>query len=370
VDITTQVAVNQVATGAATRVGVLFRFQNTNNYYEARIVFNTNTNMQIGIFKNVNGTANFIGGSTDVSISGVSHVAGEVYSVRVQAQDSTIRMKIWRPATSSEPTLWTHTVIDNISPPAGTSGLRVRTVTGNTNVGLVVSIPSFTAENNDSDGYELQRQDDVDTDWETIMRTQSSLASSFIDYEARVGVESRYRIRQANALDFWSDWSATVVNTLSAPGVTVASDGNSTLIFTTNFGQDGAYNLAAVMTFPTDTEESFDFIESNEVAFSRLYGRNFILASHPTERGGEQFTRNIIVQQAAIPLPSLGNFRTLRDMAWLAAPYICVRDELGNRWLANVIVPDGIVSRNRRLYIASLTITEVTDTPAIIDPEA
>jgi len=49
-------------------------------------------------------------------------------------------------------------------------------------------------------------------------------------------------------------------------------------------------------------------------------------------------------------------------------PYICVRDEDGNRWLATVLVPSGRVLRDRRLYMAPISVIEVTATPAPVDP--
>ena len=55
-------------------------------------------------------------------------------------------------------------------------------------------------------------------------------------------------------------------------------------------------------------------------------------------------------------------------MAWADVSYICVRDEEGNRWLANVNVPQGVVQNRRRLYIATVSIVEVTETPSPVDP--
>jgi hypothetical protein len=370
VDVQTTFKTNQLAVTSAIRFSVVFRYVDPNNYYEARVLMNTTTSMQVGIFKVVAGTATFIGGTSDVTVSGVTHAVNVVYGLHVRTSGPVVYMSLWNATNSDEPTLWSLTAIDNVSPPIGKAGFRIRTAPSNTNSGLIVSVGHAYIDDLDSGGYEIQRQDNIDTDWMTIMRSDSSFASAFADYEPRVGVQSRYRLRKANVMDFWSDWTATLSNTLSSPGVDVAGDGNSVLILSTNWDQTGAKNLAATMSFKSDAEEPFAFIESGDTTFSQMFGRDYQLAAHPTERGGEKFTRNIIVQQAAIALPSLGNFRTLRDMAWQAAPYVCVRDELGNRWLANVQVPDGTVSRNRRLYIASITITEVTATPAIIDPEA
>jgi hypothetical protein len=69
------------------------------------------------------------------------------------------------------------------------------------------------------------------------------------------------------------------------------------------------------------------------------------------------------VANAAVSPERLANISSLRDMAWADVPYICVRDEIGDRWFALVQVPAETVRRNRQLYVAALAITEVSDTP-------
>ena len=101
-----------------------------------------------------------------------------------------------------------------------------------------------------------------------------------------------------------------------------------------------------------------------------MFDRDFFTAFRPLERGGEQFSRTLLVQAAAIAPPTLGDFRALRDMAWDTVSYICVRDEDGNRWLANVVVPSGRVQRSRTLYFAQVNVAEVTATPSPVDPSS
>lgn len=207
---------------------------------------------------------------------------------------------------------------------------------------------------------EIQRADEVSTDYETIAILDID-ATSFCDYEARVGVESQYRVRTVNAYELNGPWT-TGAGTIAAPGVTVSNSGVGTLIFTSN--QDTSVMLAHAMVWDRAINEQFAFPEVGFQELRTQYGRDYFVAFRPTERGGEQFQRTLLINAAAISPPSLGNFHSLRDMAWDTLPYICVRDELGNRWFANVAVPQGNVRRNRRLYLAEVTITEVTDTPA------
>jgi hypothetical protein len=214
--------------------------------------------------------------------------------------------------------------------------------------------------------YELERFDALDGEWQQIMSASSPTVTGFNDYEARVGVASDYRIRACDALDFCGPWT-TGSATIPAPGVTPGGVG--VLIFTSNASQAGAYNLAHVMQWEGGAaQENFAFPEAQSVVLQDMYNKDFPTAFRPLERGGEQFSRVLLVQGAAIAAESLADFRSLRDMAWADVPYIAVRDELGNRWYATVLVPNGNVRRNRTLYFAQVDIIETTDTASPVDP--
>lgn len=221
-----------------------------------------------------------------------------------------------------------------------------------------------TATTGGFDHYQIERSDDISTDFEIIAELSGFDTTTFIDWEARVGVESTYRITSCAVNDFCSISSNTTTYTLASPGVSGVGDGNSVLIFTSNHGPTG--NLAYVMQFEGEPVEEFLFPEADEVELQRRFQKNFFTAHHGTERGGEQFSRTILVQGAAIAAPSLGNTFSLRDLAWGSLPYVCVRDELGNRWFANVQVPSTRVRANRQLYYAEITVSETSDTPAAV----
>jgi hypothetical protein len=208
--------------------------------------------------------------------------------------------------------------------------------------------------------FEIQRSDTIDTTWQQVAYVPTSVLT-FKDYEARVGVLSSYRIRVCDALSFCGPW-VTGSGTVPSPGVTAGNSGIGVLIFTSNRQPNS--NLAYTMVWNGQPTEVFVFPEADSQAFQKMYGRDFQVAFRPLERGGEQFERIILVQAAAITLPSLANTRSLRDLAWADLPYVCVRDELGNRWYANVLVPAGEVQRGRRIYLAQIRVTEVSDTPA------
>lgn len=219
--------------------------------------------------------------------------------------------------------------------------------------------------------YEMQRMDQVDTDWATIMQATSPTASGFSDFEARIGLESSYRIRAVDVYGFEGPWSSTITATLTGPGIDIGCTGGHILVFTSNTAQAGTYNLAYSSIWESGrVEESFSFPEAGDVILQKMYGRDNVTAFHPLERGGERFSRTVLVQAAAIAPPTLGDFRSLRDMAWASVPYICVRDEDGNRWFATVVVPSGRVVHFRQLYMAEVGIIETSSQPYPVDPNA
>lgn len=214
--------------------------------------------------------------------------------------------------------------------------------------------------------YELQRMDTVTTDWQTIMQNTSPSGSSFKDYEARIGLQSSYRIRGVDVLDFPGLWSSTVDITMASPGITGGSciSQGHILVFTSNARQNGSVNLAYSTAWMGSTivEEPFQFPEAGQNVVQMMFDKDFPTVFRPLERGGEVFSRTLLVQAAAISPPTAGNFRSLRDMAWADVPYVCVRDEDGNRWFASVAVPDGNILRDRRLYMATVNVVETSNT--------
>ena len=216
--------------------------------------------------------------------------------------------------------------------------------------------------------YEIQRQDVYDTTWQTIAKLSTQATVSFRDYEARIGVQSSYRIRVVNILGFAGGWSATVSGTIAAPGVTGTKVDSGTLVFTSNTNQAGVYTLAYVEALGGTPTEAVTFPESGRLKLQWMYGHDDQTAFHPTERGGEQFTRALLVQNAAVTGPVVQRgFQSLRDMAWAGLPYVCVRNEIGDRWYANVSVPSGSFSTRfnqaRALQLAQIQVTEVSTSP-------
>lgn len=218
--------------------------------------------------------------------------------------------------------------------------------------------------------YELQRQDDtMDADeWETVAAPAHPLVDVFDDYETRVGVSTHYRIRYVHQNGMVGDWSDTVSAEVQRPGVTGIDGARArVLIFTSNEAPDR--NLAYVPVWQGAASEDFDFVEADTQELQRMFGRDFQVAFRPLERGGVAFSRSLLVNAATIPNETLSRgFESLRDLAWSQLSYVAVRDERGDRWLSNISVPSGTIRDRRRLYVAEIRVTEVTDTPSAPEP--
>ncbi|MFD0787288.1 hypothetical protein ACFQZ8_25585, partial [Micromonospora azadirachtae] len=214
--------------------------------------------------------------------------------------------------------------------------------------------------------YEVQRQDDTmpADEWETIAKVVEPSVTAVDDYEARVGVESRYRIRMVHRLGIAGPWSPPVAATIAAPGVEGRNVDAGVLILTSNHNPAG--NLAYVENFDRSSVEEFTFPEAEQVELQEMFDRDFRTAFRPLERGGVEFTRTVLVNQAAVPPDTMDRgFTDLRDLAWDTVPYVCVRDELRNRWLSTLLVPSASVKRRKtgQLQLAQVQVAEVTATP-------
>jgi hypothetical protein len=216
--------------------------------------------------------------------------------------------------------------------------------------------------------YELQRMDTEDTDWQTIMLINSQSTTAFVDWEARIGLLTSYRIRALNTFNFPGAWSLTVSRTIAAPGVTGVTGNAGVLIFTSNVRQSGVNFVAYAQVFGEEVTEPVGFVEAGWQQLQPMYGKNFLTAFRSVERGGEQFSRTLLAQKAATTGPILDKaVMALRDLAWDDLPYVCVRTEQGDRWFANVAVPDIDIRRYRRLQLVQVVITEVSDTPFAVE---
>jgi hypothetical protein len=293
--------------------------------------------------------------------------------VELQVIGSTLRARAW---DADQPVPWWQLETTDTNLPTGNNAgcfARDETTTATTTfyyTDFTVRPPDFAFG-----ALELQRYDAITGTFDTIMLASSPACTGFSDYEARVGINSVYRIRRLNVYQFAGPWSLQVTGAPPAPGISGGCpDQTGPLMFTSNADQSGQRNCAYIMIWDNAPQEMFQLPEGGNVAFQSLYNRDGRVAFHGTERGLEAFSRQVLIHAGAVDPARLADVHTLRDTAWADLPYVCVRDDLGNRWYANVRVPD--VSSRRTPgndlanTLASVDIVEVTPTPCIIDPNA
>lgn len=361
--ITTKVTMPAVASTNATKIFLIGRFADTSNFYSALFSFDTDGRIGVGWEKWVAGVNSTIGTTT---YGGATYAANRAIWIKAQMYNTVLQAKVWADG-DAEPEEWISVAIDSSLTAAGQVGMRFLLGTGNTTP-TSISVEEYTASWGFG-AFELQRMDPY-TDWQTIMLATSPLVASFNDFEARIGVQSDYRIRACQELDFCGDWSSTVSITPTSPGVDGDAITDSVLMFTSNADTDGSQALAYVESFDGTPQEAFTFFEASDVTFQPMYNRDYRVAFHGTERGGEWFNRTIMVNNVAVTTLNFDQlYQPLRNLAWDSLPYVCVRDGHGSRWFANVQLPTGVVQPPHLSgQFASITVTEVSGEAYPVDP--
>lgn len=208
--------------------------------------------------------------------------------------------------------------------------------------------------------WEVERWTAADG-WQRIAEIPTAATLTFLDLEVRVGVATQYRVRQVRAGDVQSDW-------ITSGNVTATGTEACLLYFTSNLVP--ATGLAYPDVDGSRVVRGFDFIDAGEVTFAEVYGRDYQVSFRTLEKRGVKFQRRILVAGGGQTAPaSVGpaNADPLRALAASsAAPYVCVRDGQGNRWLGAVVVSDlasPIVAPWN--HESAVTVTETTATPAV-----
>lgn len=364
-DITCLVKIADLAETSTLNTGVVGRLTDANNNYGVEFRYDTGGTTVLMLRKRVAGVATDL---VSITVPGINPNVVAWRWLRFQITGSQLRTKVWG-LGQPEPD-WMLATTDTSLTTGNNAGCFAR---DNTTAAApsAFSFESFSVAPPDYTfgALELQRLDTVDFNWQTIMLTTSPTVTGFNDYEARVGISSVYRIRNLNVYNFAGPWSTTVTGAPPTPGVTGGcSDQTGALIFTSNAMQSGGSNAAYVMQWEGFPDEIFQLPEADDVVFQPMYGRDGRVAFHGTERGLETFDRTLLIQAAAIDPVRLADVKTLRDLAWNDLPYICVRDDIGDRWYANVRVPTTSARFNRTKYMARVSIVETTTTPFAVDP--
>lgn len=128
-DVTTRVSVSDMAVGGYISAGVVARYIDVLNYYSFRVHFNTDGSVSAAIQKIFTGSTTYIASDTG---SGWTYSPGDMFNVRVQVEDETLRMRVW-PEGQPEPNTWLLEVTDSDISGEGSVGTRSILSPDNTN---------------------------------------------------------------------------------------------------------------------------------------------------------------------------------------------------------------------------------------------
>jgi hypothetical protein len=133
VAVTVSVPFTDVTGGPLEPANIILRGQSSSDYYLARVTIETNETVTLAIRRETAGTV--IAGP--VTISGLTHSAGQSLRVRFQALGTTLRARVWN-AAAAEPDTWHLSTTSSLINASGFVGVRSGIGAGNTNTKPVV----------------------------------------------------------------------------------------------------------------------------------------------------------------------------------------------------------------------------------------
>lgn len=204
--------------------------------------------------------------------------------------------------------------------------------------------------------YEIERSEDAGVTWNRIFRITDESVTEARDYESPRNTEVLYRMRVVSSIHVASSWT-------DEESFTAALD-DCALLFVSN--EDPTLNLGYV---DTGGSRTYTFLGSDEREYHVLQGLDYQVVTAPLEYRGDRFDANLAVW-AGVEHPNVGRAMFDPLVALMNAPlsYVCVMDETGRRWFADVVVKEGQRTGNK-VHEAPVTVTELTATPSVVDVE-
>lgn len=133
-DVAFDVTIPVNATGGNYDTGdAIFRYVDSNNYYQCHLIADTDGFAKVGIGKLVAGVFTTLAGLVSVG----AYSPGTVVKMRAEVFGSTLKVKGWL-STASEPDSWTGTATDTSFTAAGQLSIKTQLSGGNTNTQPVV----------------------------------------------------------------------------------------------------------------------------------------------------------------------------------------------------------------------------------------
>lgn len=137
-DVYCDMTVAATSTGASQFAGVVARYADVDNLYEARLDFTTTGTVNLTIRERVAGVETAL----DTQTAAVSYTAGTMLRARFQGYGTSLKAKVWTIARG-EPVEWGCEVTDSSLTAAGSLGVKSVRNTGNTNASADIRFDNF-----------------------------------------------------------------------------------------------------------------------------------------------------------------------------------------------------------------------------------
>jgi hypothetical protein len=190
--------------------------------------------------------------------------------------------------------------------------------------------------------------------WVRLATITSEATKVFRDYAARRTYAVRYRVRAVLNTGAWSDWSTTVQVTPQPKGAEVifASDADPSL----------------TVAYDRDPEVTYQFLNSEEDTFFTLAGQSYQTVFGTPQKRGVRFSLDLTVNIIEVPVAKGADaFGALVRLATSTTiPYVVLLDHEGQRFYAHLQIPEGENRQPDHVYETTITVTEVTDTPVVV----
>lgn len=137
-DVYCDFTVAATSTGASQFAGILARYVDVDNLYEARVDFTTTGSVNLTIRERAGGVEAALGTAT----AATTYVAGTFLRCRFQGYGTALKAKVWA-LTEDEPHAWDVSVTDGTLTAAGSVGVKTMRNTGNTNASADIRADNF-----------------------------------------------------------------------------------------------------------------------------------------------------------------------------------------------------------------------------------
>lgn len=207
--------------------------------------------------------------------------------------------------------------------------------------------------------FHVERADDSQG-WHEIARITNLSILTFTDYEARSNVLAQWRMRVEIDSGFGEYSDPTVEVVPLCCGYSLTSNEDPTL------------NLARIDI----GTRKYEWPEEPAAQIWPLHSRADVVVFRSVEDRGDKFDISLLLYGAnpAFAPPNAGRQagEVVRRMLNANISYVCVRDETGTRWFAALLAKSPSLTRNEPggIYLADLTVREVSAYPSVVDVAA